>query len=163
MNKKRFFKIATWFGIAIVLAGILIQIRRFYPAGTAELASPPGIRHRLFAEKRSGVSLSIVICASDWPHTFLKPFTLGRANWSDKYSESNFFWSKDGSLVVWRTRQVDWEAAKYESAYDFVNHEAIDSHIGALNLEQCSEKIEYLLNERGGIGSEVTDIPDDKS
>ena len=163
---KRFvFTGKVWGGILITLVviGALIQFTRFYPYDRVELSDPGNPGNRLFAERRSGSRMSIFICVSDWPHTFLKPVILGQSNWSDKYLESNFFWSKDRSLIVWRTRQPKWAGAKYERAYDYMHHELLDSHILRLNIDECSERIEKLLVERGGMGTEVINIPDDKS
>ncbi len=137
---------ALCFVILIVAVLFLIIQWKFYPPNATAVIGPSGSTNRAFIENRSLGDLCFVLSASDWPHTFAGPASLGTVIGSEG-SNSRVFWSVDGSVLVVK------DDAKFESAYDYKLHQVI---------EYDSDKIRKLIASRGGLGAEQPSYPDGK-
>lgn len=118
-----------------------------------------GGRNRLFAVALDSADETILVQAADWPYTFFKPFTLGEANWPEKYLTSSYGWSKDGSLAVWYAQERDSDEVLFMAAYDYNKHKGIDLEKFHWDRMACNRTIFELLSSRGGRNSIPIEIP----
>jgi hypothetical protein len=163
VKMKRFLMLTIKGMVASLLViGLAGYVRSFRPPDRVERPNPVEPGNRLFAVKEGFVDISIDVRASDWPYTFSRPFTVGDAWWPEVYAQNRFYWSKDGSVIVWRTRRHRSPAAVYERAYDYLKHEALEPTRMRMTGEAFDRKIAELLRQRGGVGQEVTGLPHEK-
>lgn len=161
MNICRFFKATKWVGVCLIILATCMAVfvaRRFNPPNSLEITSTNG-NHRLIAVAVDSADGTILVKACDWPHTFCSPFVLGDTAWPEKYVSATCYWSKDGSLAVWKAQDVNDKTKMYKAAYDFREHRSIDAQRYAWNTHACNEAIAELIAERGGIESTAIDIP----
>jgi hypothetical protein len=144
--KRIMIGVASCIVILIIAVFILILKWKFYPPNSIPVIGPLGSTNRAFIEDRSFGDLAYVLCASDWPHTFTEPVSLGCVLYSEG-SNSRVFWTTDGSVVVVK------DDTKFESAYDYKLHKI---------LLYDSEKISNLITSRGGLGAEQHRYLDNK-
>ncbi len=161
MNITRFYKAAKWVGVFLIILAIGIAVViacRFSPLNSLEIRSK-NENHRLIMVAVDSADGTILVKACDWPHTFFSPFVLGDSAWPEKYVSATCYWSRDGSLAVWETQDVNDKGKIYEAAYDFREHLSIDAQRYAWNTHACNEAIAELVAERGGLESTAIDIP----
>jgi hypothetical protein len=140
---------------AICLA---VLIRGFYPGRRVELTSKDS-KNRLFAHAPPSRDGTLLVKISDWPFTLMAPMTLGESNWPEKYASSEFYWSTDGSLIVWRVRGVSEQVEHNEAAYDFRHHVRFNWSQVWMKDDQHDQRLDALLKERGGLESVPVDVP----
>ncbi len=153
-------KIITWLLVSIVAASAVFGwavIRGFYPKARYEL--PVSKNKRLFAQAIESSDETIHVKASDWPYTFWKPFTLGDAEWRERYTTSQFFWSNDRTVVAFFAQEKSDVRPYYVSAYDYSAHEFFGGSTTSKSKENLNREIETLLNERGGRETSPIEIP----
>lgn len=142
----------------MVTCSVVVVVCRFNPPNSLEFSSKEG-NNQLLAVSVDSADGTILVKASDWPYTLFSPYVLGDADWSDKYISSNFFWSKDGTLLVWEVQERNERFKRYEAAYDFHEHSGIGLKKYIWNTQECNEAIAKLLRERGGSESYAIEIP----
>jgi hypothetical protein len=119
---------------------------RFHPDDIMPVVGPAGSLHQAYVENRSFQDMGFTLCVSDWPHTFLKPISVGSVLGSEGPA-GRVFWSADGSVIA--VRQSDG----YVAAYDYSKHQL---------LGYRPDRIEDLIQSRGGLGPELQEYPDQK-
>jgi hypothetical protein len=134
---------------------ILSIYMRFHPGRTYEI---PGF-NRLFAQAINSSDEAVHVQASDWPYTFLKPFSLGDAAWRERYTMAHFYCSNDKTVVALLAQEPGTPEPLYVVAYDFKNHERIQADHLARGASQTHDRIIALLQERGGREATPIDIP----
>jgi hypothetical protein len=142
---------------------LVILATRFYPSRRVELPGPSGTSHRLFVKSVGSIDTSLSVYVSDWPYTFTRPLMIGEADWMEKYSFSEYYWSGDGSVVIFRTKETNSPATLNTAAYDYRNHRAINLKSLGWNKPKCDLLISELVKARGGRWPNVVGIPDIKS
>ena len=147
-------RLPWWVRILLWLCGVfaalvlgLMVLRSwlfFHPSYSTPIVGPAGPRHHAFIADVGGFGLcELLVSASDWPHTFSKPFVLGDVFRGDLYDSASIFWSQDGSVLVLRVKPHGQAAEIFEAAYDFQTHTA---------LSHCQGQIAALVQARGGLG-----------
>ena len=154
MTRMIFRKVAITGSVILALIVIpagIIAWTHFHPRNATPVIGPQGSGNRAFIENRSFGDLSFVLCASDWPHTFTMPASLGSVMYSEG-SDARIFWSADGSVLAVRNGAgpSSWQ---FTTAYDYDHHEAI---------QYDSARITALIASRGGLGPEQGQYPDGK-
>lgn len=145
--------------IMILSTGMAVVIAcRFSPPNRIELKPIKG-SHRLFAVAINSADGTVLVNACDWPYTFFSPFVLGDAVSPEKHVSTSCRWSNDGTLVVWEVQDMSNNTIRYDTAYDFREHQSIDIQRHSWNAQVCHEAIAALVAERGGLQSLVIDIP----
>lgn len=140
--------------VALVSCIILsLYWSRFHPSDLTPIVGPAGVKHRAFVEDRSFGDISLVACASDWPHTFRQPFALGTLTFPEAYSSAKLFWSRDGSVLAFRVVHRGHAAEVYETAYDFRDH---------VPIKYRHEQIAALIEARGGLGPQFNEYSESK-
>ena len=152
-------------GLFCIIAAIALAIlvNQFYPSHRVELPGIPGSTNRIFVKAVESIDTSLSVYASDWPHTFSRPFMLGEADRSDSYSFFEYYWSVDGSVIVNRTKEKNSPIVLNTAAYDFKNHRVLDPSTFGWNRTECDRLIFELVETRGGRSLHVVEIPDIKS
>lgn len=142
--------------VAVVVAVFAAVLHRnFHPKRAYEI---PGTA-RIFAEGIDSADETIHVNAADWPHTFLKPFFLGDAEWPERYSKTQFFRSKDGSVVAFLAQERHSAEPSYVAAYDFKAHQGFEAGKMDGGAAACHQKVVGLLDERGGREETPIEIP----
>lgn len=142
-------------GAVAALAAAALYMN-FHPKRSYEI---PGAG-RLFAQAIDSADETIHVQAADWPHTFWKPFFLGDgAEWPERYTVSQFYRSKDGSVVAFLAQERGEAEPSYVAAYDFKAHEKIRAERAEGGVSACHEKIAELLAQRGGREETSLEIP----
>ena len=141
-------RILAWaFGVLTILvsAGILlVHWSWFHPTDSYPIVGPAGTKHRAFIADVGGFGLcELLVSASDWPHTFSRPFVLGDIFQADPYGPTGVFWTRDGSVLVLCAKPPGQAPEVFEAAYDFQAHDAFTS---------CDSRIAALIQARGGLG-----------
>jgi hypothetical protein len=131
--------------------------RGFHPNSRHDLSMESG--RRLFSVAIDSADGTVLVKAADWPHTFLRPFTLGESNWPERFTVSKFYWSKDKSVVVFQAQEKGENRPIYVGYYDFRDHKALSRDISGEPKDVCHAKIEKLLSERGGREDKPIEIP----
>ena len=140
--------------VAPVCAGVVyFYWKSFHPAGAIPIVGPAGSKYRAFIDDRSFQDIALIVCASDWPHTFRGPFSLGDAYFPQAYSSTKIFWSADGSVLAFRVVHLGEDAEVYEAAYDFREHAP---------LQYRDERITALIHSRGGLGPQFSNFSERK-
>ena len=142
-------------GLVFLICGVLFTgfWARFYPSGRTPISGPTGFTYRAFIEDRSFNDISLIACAADWPYTFRKPFALGDLYFPQAYTSAKLFWSKDGSVLVFRVIHHDENTEVSETAYDFQEH---------VSMEYNHEAIDRLIQSRGGLGPQFNAYSESK-
>lgn len=117
---------------------------RFHPPGVIAVMGPAGPANWAFIQTGLFGDPASVLRVSDFPHTLIQPAPLGEV----EGTKSRAFWSGDGSVLV--TRGSD---DQYQAAYDFTNHRILRHWVD----------ITELLNSRGGLGPEQASYPGGKT
>ena len=137
---------------------LLEAVRSFYPGRRVEL--PGKVREfRLFAHTPPSREGTLLVKVADWPFTLVTPLTLGEVDWPEKYSSSNFYWSQDGSLVIWRIRGISEPFEHNQFAYDFRDHRKIEWSPLWMKSDQLDRKLDALVKERGGLEPVPIEVP----
>lgn len=151
-RQSRWFVIAKrlLFGFSMMIA-LGLGVRSwtlFHPSLAVEFIGPAGVQNRAFVENRSLRHVDYTLCVSDWPYTFVKPVFVESVMYSEG-ADCRVFWSADGSVVVAR----DSDSSQHRAAYDFAHHELIRGD---------ADRIQILVDARGGLGPEFSDYRDGK-
>ncbi len=117
---------------------------RFHPSGVIAVVGPAGQTNWAFIQTGLFGDPASVLRVSDFPHTLIQPLPLGEV----EGAKSRAFWSADGSVLV--TRGSD---EQYQAAYDFTDHRTLHHWVD----------ITELLKSRGGLGPEQPNYPGGKS
>jgi hypothetical protein len=129
--------------------------KNFHPKRVYEI---PGSA-RLFAQGINSSDETIHVKAADWPHTFWKPFLLGDAEWRERYSEAQFFRSKDGTVAVFLAQEHKSPEPLYLAAYDYKTHERFEAGKMDGGASACHKRVGNLLDERGGREETPIEVP----
>jgi hypothetical protein len=149
-------RVALLVFVAVVVAVFAAVIySNFHPKRAYEI---PGTA-RIFAEGIESADETIHVKVADWPHTFWEPFFLGDAAWPERYSKTQFYRSKDGSVVAFLAQERHSADPGYVAAYDFKAHEGFEAGNMDGGAPACHQKVLRLFEERGGRESIPIEIP----
>ena len=88
--------VTTFVALAVVVVCAAVFYffywQSFHPADATPIVGPAGPKYRAFIDDRSFQDIALIVCASDWPHTFREPFALGDVYFPQAYSSAKIFW-----------------------------------------------------------------------
>jgi len=135
---------------------------QFHPPNRTEAVGPAGDSHRAFTEISGFRDISVHLYAADWPWTFAKPAMLGDLYWPEIQKYVAVYWSMDGSVIAFQRQHNEDAVPMFRAAYDYRNHELIQTDYRLGGPSACDIRIAALLKERGGIGLPETGLDDFK-
>ncbi len=155
MKSKKFW---LALGAVSILGGGYWRLK-FHPVGITVLTNQEKT-HRVLAEARGLDEVVVLLHASDWPHTFWEPKLIYSK--TEGREIGNYYWSKDGSVILHTGKPDEESPSRFDAAYDFKDHSLLNLTTAG-SKDECHSEIEKLVAHRGGLGGLVMGLPDGKN